>query len=360
MPDFMERERGASWELYRFNRNDTNPNNHANLDLGRTSKKSEANMGFGPNVKSQFSSLSVVSYSYIFRSVSKSWRSLLEEPLFLDSHRKQTNKKSLIIQTDDLSDSNPTSFLTSDFDSIDKLKEIAFSPDPDLGRSYSCVKVIGSFNGLVALSCTYDQGTQEDVVIWNISTTERQILPDPFRGELYTCLPTTPSVGFGYDSVSDSYKIVKLRVRSSLLSTVIYNLKRNHVTWSLDDFPGPHSLVHGRGLLFEESLHWVSFLIGTKKCSIVGFGLEKEELYQVPLPDCVERNIALGVWGTCLSMTNTDSAGDIWVWVMKKKYMVEESWTKIYSRRLWDCFGVSRWGRWNPLGWEKSVFGRHN
>ncbi|KAJ4836736.1 hypothetical protein Tsubulata_045935, partial [Turnera subulata] len=82
---------------------------------------------------------------------------------------------------------------------------------------------VGSCNGLVCISLG---GNQNDFVLWNPNTGAFRQLPKPEDDT--SCYQGCPAYGFGYDSVSDDYKIFLVSVHKSDEGiTQIFSLKAN-------------------------------------------------------------------------------------------------------------------------------------
>ncbi|XP_071687392.1 F-box/kelch-repeat protein At3g06240-like [Rutidosis leptorrhynchoides] len=143
--------------------------------------------------------------------------------------------------------------------------------------------MIGSCNGLVCISPFVDE-----LLVTNPSTREVRKLPMlPFcRGNL--CW------GFGYDSITDDYKVVAgINESEHLMRFQVLSLKSsqwkfvgdgNYLTYNAQGcFPRP-------GVLHDGALHW--FMYDTKKKKkkkkkmvILSFDLSLEKFKEIPQPD---------------------------------------------------------------------------
>ncbi|XP_038715444.1 F-box protein CPR1-like [Tripterygium wilfordii] len=270
-----------------------------------------------------------------FKSVSKPWKSLVEDPDFVKSYmdQQQVKTKRLITKCD------TSSFLSTDLDSLDKLSIVNM---PKLQRSYRHIELIGSSNGLVTLCCTFSNLNDPlvfDFIIWNMATRKHLIIPLE--------LPHPPKCtllvqGFGYNSVCDDYKVVRAFKSGGGggdgddLITMVYSLKKHEWVWSTINSPDYHfeDLLVG-SLVSNGALHWLAFEGYAWDPIIVAFDLNTEEYHKVSLPvnviaDELE-SLRLAVLGDSLCILV--DVGDVDIWVIKD-YMVKESWTKVYSLRL--------------------------
>ncbi|KAF5727709.1 F-box protein CPR30 [Tripterygium wilfordii] len=134
-----------------------------------------------------------------FKSVSKPWKSLVDDPCFINMHMLiRAKTKQLILQLE------PTEpILSMELDSLDKAQTVNLQPE--LETSYKYITVIGSCNGLLALYCCNNNSGEEDIVICNIATREHKTIPIlmPFAGHTHVGEGIGGGLGFGYDEVGD-------------------------------------------------------------------------------------------------------------------------------------------------------------
>ncbi|GKU97502.1 hypothetical protein SLEP1_g10644 [Rubroshorea leprosula] len=164
----------------------------------------------------------------------------------------------------------------------------------------------GSSNGLV---CLADQG---NVIICNLSTRvfhNVKLLPEYTTDKFWFSY----GYGFGYDSINDDYKVVRVdRRRYEEISDQAYPMQ---IRYSF--------LVLSTGRIGRT--------IKIKPFLVFAFDLATEEFGKIDLPVKTDRPPAMGVLGGCLTLTCSciDVEYDIESWVMKD-YMVQESWTKLF------------------------------
>ncbi|TYI12900.1 hypothetical protein E1A91_A08G021800v1 [Gossypium mustelinum] len=171
-----------------------------------------------------------------------------------------------------------------------------FSVNYDSLKTTQTLKILGSCNGLLAL-----ENDNQRIFLWNQSTRKSQVLPSTEIGLAgFTCY------GFGYDPISDDYKVVRM-------------------------------LNKRFGFLANNAIHWRGFKTPQSgKESLAGFDLASEEFRSVELPDfCLDEPFWFGIEALggylCLSAVHSE-LGDIVadVWIMKE-YGVKESWIKLIS-----------------------------
>ncbi|KAJ4843906.1 hypothetical protein Tsubulata_034255 [Turnera subulata] len=188
---------------------------------------------------------------------------------------------------------------------------------------------IGSCNGLVCVAL--DQQCNQ-LVLWNPTTGVYRQLPDkPVDTSSYAAYPV---FGFGYDSVSDDYKIFLSSIddrgyEDDISTTLIYSLRAN--SWKEIYTEGLGYV--DKGLFLNGALHW-----DYNGKEIVVFDLEKEVIHDFLLPplelnilDKARQNftaypVGLGIVGGYLSVSGYDSRLQIWI---MKEYGVQESWVRI-------------------------------
>ncbi|OMO57954.1 hypothetical protein COLO4_34969 [Corchorus olitorius] len=132
-----------------------------------------------------------------FRCLSKGCRDLIDSPDFVKlhlSHSLKTNSHRFLIIRNY---GNPKPY-TLDFDSLEnaQIKNTDILPDLQVDSP-----ILGSCNGLIALHSK----NGDAIVICNPTTRKtREIPKPPTTGNMYV------NYGFGYDPVSDDYKLVML------------------------------------------------------------------------------------------------------------------------------------------------------
>ncbi|CAN1123662.1 F-box protein CPR1 [Linum perenne] len=132
--------------------------------------------------------------------------------------------------------------------------------------------------------------------------------------------------GFGYDQLSDDYKLVIIlqnraeihRVRAKSCRTV-YNI------------PPDELLFEPKGVFACGALHWIDYAMDASVCA---FDLGSETVSELSLPDFDARNLdarELGVVDLCLCFGLMDECSDqVDVWMMKE-YGNKGSWFRIYK-----------------------------
>ncbi|CAB4274595.1 unnamed protein product [Prunus armeniaca] len=188
-------------------------------------------------------------------------------------------------------------------------------------------RIVGSCNGLICLqvNCT-------NIVIWNPCTGHSKLLPKP-----YSLLSGFLFFGFGYDSTTDDYKVIRGSRTALSKETVVevFSLRTNS-WWRRSNKDHGYVCLNGKGCFFNGALYWVELQwaggprpIGSR---ILSFDLAEEKFQEtVSLPYLgKEENYVfagIGVSRNSLFVYSDPMGSDLRIWVMKE-YRVRESWAE--------------------------------
>ncbi|XP_059639394.1 F-box/kelch-repeat protein At3g06240-like [Cornus florida] len=112
--------------------------------------------------------------------------------------------------------------------------------------------IIGSFNGLVCLNEYTPSSTRDVLYLWNPSIGKFIVLPEP---RITYC---DRALGFGFNSTTNDYQVVRIAYVSSGLEVDMYSLKEG--CWTRISvcgtipcirFDSSHTSLNG-------TLHWIS------------------------------------------------------------------------------------------------------
>ncbi|CAL9226442.1 unnamed protein product [Arabidopsis halleri] len=274
-----------------------------------------------------------------YRILSKPCFSLIDSPNFIESHLNQTLQSGdhLMILL-----RGPRLLCTVNLDSPDKVTDVEHPL-----KTGGLTEVFGSCNGLIGLS-----NSPTDIAIFNPST--RQIHRLPAESVDFPEGSTTRGYvfyGFGYDSVNDDYKVVRMvqckggkadeLVFGFPYEIKVFSLKKNSWKRITRVIPAIQLLFYfyyhllyrrGYGVLASNSLHWVlprrPGLIAFN--AIIRFDLDTEEFGILDFPeDLAHENIDIGVLDGCLCLMCNHEFSYVDVWIMKE-YKVEGSWSKLF------------------------------
>ncbi|KAG6750730.1 hypothetical protein POTOM_045239 [Populus tomentosa] len=268
--------------------------------------------------------------------VCRSWRKLLQDSLLVFMLFLRTTKKDPCLLLHSVhpikqyvadfpsDDSTPNQLYVADFssdgDRIEVAKKIRVPTLPDFYVTASC-------NGLL---CLCDSLHSSKLFIYNPFTMDVLALPDSAQYPNQQVV-----VGFGFSSMENDYKVVKIVYYSHRGSCIrpsggnipqssVEILSLRSLTWrslgEINSLPNLWQaaitgLVNGR-------LNWATWPIN--RCSsarlIVSFDLSEEKFYEVPRPDfgsLDKFNHNLVVLGGCLSSSVYRKDGYLEIWVMK-------------------------------------------
>ncbi|OMO70215.1 hypothetical protein COLO4_28698 [Corchorus olitorius] len=192
-------------------------------------------------------------------------------------------------------------------------------------------EILGSCNGLIFLN----HGIKR----------KRFFLFNPLTGEsrhLFN-LPCGDKVktqfGFGYDSSTQDYKIIRFQTDPYILQ--VFSLKDNcwrSINSTIEQFP--YLLEHPVAVQVCGFLHWQ--VIGPNPDIVLTFDLGQEkfgELINIPKdPEEDTRIVGVGILQGCLCVTRRIGFNKSFgIWAMKK-YGVAESWTKLITLKESPAF----------------------
>ncbi|KAK9910779.1 hypothetical protein M0R45_034724 [Rubus argutus] len=310
-------------------------------------------------------------------AVCKSWMSLIKSSTFIQSHLRTTIDSNdahlLLFSASSLkdSDSYPRFLLHWDSPESGEYSEPSLPVTFLENQSVSLLTVVGTCNGLVCLEADHFD-TVPSLLIWNPCIRKIVMLPSPpdcFTFSKYNDKYTTH--GFGYDSYSNDYKVLRvvslLGCHSNLsrLATAVqvYSLARG--SWkSLSvsdvpiDFEGGSSPSFVNGILHTLEAR-LSVVEEHRKFGgdrfIASFNLATEVFGEIMIPEPLQKKIcSIKRYGDSLALIKYDydptyrrgvlnRGCDIWV---LKEYAVAESWTFLYNIVMVEAniYGFKRCG----------------
>ncbi|KAL0002019.1 hypothetical protein SO802_015800 [Lithocarpus litseifolius] len=224
--------------------------------------------------------------------------------------------------------------------------------------------IAGSCNGLVCLADDAPSGDHVILLIlWNPSIRKAISLPSPVVN-VPLFYKAVDHLGFGYDPITDDYKLVRLVYLQGGFSHNEY--ERNPPTVQIYTLrTGAWRTIPGRGSRFiiveqfssvfvNGSVHWFAEDdndsdddddddVDAMVCNmIISFDIKDEVFHEMAVPKCFEGrlnlNMKVAVLGGLLALvpcnSNLDFSDPCYsVWVMKE-YGVVESWTKLYDIKV--------------------------
>ncbi|XP_075637755.1 F-box protein CPR1-like [Castanea sativa] len=276
----------------------------------------------------------------ICTSLSKTWKSLIQNPTFISTHLHHShnnNKNNLLLLK--LSRNDKQVYALHKEDDLDFTEYTSFdSPfhGPHLRHPHN--HVIGTCNGLLCLSNGLLYFASE-LLLWNPCV--RKLLQFPIPRATFDSRDLSfASFGFGFDPKSNDYKVVRilslLRCPSELgkfrPAVDVYSLSTGE--WRM--LSASASLPPTCGIRLRETpafangaLHWIAFRKDYNEFVLV-FDLGDEVFRQILLPELPGTMMwtRVSVYGNSIAGFQRGSwSGPINIWVMKE-YGVASSWTK--------------------------------
>lgn len=264
-----------------------------------------------------------------FRSVSKEWLCKIDDSSFIKAHaNNQIYNHSLVVGDNSWAPLHSfcldsLNFITNGSQMVD-----ATPIKNSIPRSRNLSTSVFPCNGLIMFTAKVADDIDR-LVIRNPLTKESHNLPKPYN--IDDLNEYGYAYGFGYDSGSDDYKVVRIDDLSYsqekvVFQTLVYSLKSN--SWrTVED---PPCRVHLKGSLLDGALYWIS---GVNDWKVVSFDLGTERYCQLPLPSVRDHcfDLGLNALDGCLIFSfNSKETKTFDGWVMKDDG-VEKSWIKLFS-----------------------------
>ncbi|XP_050230692.1 F-box protein CPR1-like [Mercurialis annua] len=257
-----------------------------------------------------------------FRCLSKAHCCLIDTPDFINlhlSHSNNTNPNNRLIMFETTSQHIKTYLM--DLDSPEQ-----HIVECDHPHNNTC-QVFGSCNGLIAL-----YHPQEGMFLWNPSTQKHQKLRYLW-GKNFTNRSCDDYLldGFGYDPVSDDYKLIRIRTIDRKWRKgsrgMVYSIKHNSCR-RIEDFPYKCNGRRDCGTLVGSCLHWIVSEPGYSSDQLIFvLNLEDERYRALPIPGGLKKSwCKLGEVGGCLTLSASWPYVEIWV---MKEYGNRDSWIRI-------------------------------
>ncbi|KAK8503639.1 hypothetical protein V6N11_030734 [Hibiscus sabdariffa] len=273
-----------------------------------------------------------------FRSVCKTWNSIIRDPSFISTHLQSSlsnNTPFLLIQSvKGIGFEFSWHYDNDGFDKFNQLQLPVFHCGSDS-------LVIGSVNGVICAQLfSYDNSL--NFVLWNPSIQNCISLPQPSIRDVVDL-----NIGFGFDSKTNDYKLLLVGIgvedfSGNWINPCLFSLNQNCWKTLTATIPPNYNFdaAYGATLPFVNgAFHWLGFQTGNRfSNAIMGFDLSTEEFMLISLPESL-----IGSWYGSLSIFKYGESsiavqrlrhGELYeLWVMKE-YGVVESWTKVLTLSL--------------------------
>lgn len=263
-----------------------------------------------------------------FKSVCKSWFSLISDNHFANSHFQvtaatHTLRILFLTATPEFRYIAVDSLFTDDYN-----EPVPLNPNFPLPEFEFDLEIKASCRGFIYVH------TCSEAYIWNPSTGFLRQIPFP---------PNVSNLifyGFGYDESTYDYLVVSV----SYVYLGIFSLRANawneivsptHLPFCSKSSPFVYPLVES---VFNGAIHWLAFNYDTHEYLVVAFELVERKLVEIPLPDDFDHGYTVcGLW-VCrgfLSLWVMVDEDTVDIWVMKE-YKVQSSWTKTLVLTTYD------------------------
>ncbi|KAM3201546.1 F-box/kelch-repeat protein isoform X1 [Capsicum annuum] len=270
-----------------------------------------------------------------FKCVSKFWNALISDPYFKMKHFKhakndRNSQKFLITQM--LRHENKFSSYCCPLSSVQMAEDTEKLARPLSSKPF--FRAMCACDGLVVVIVSDIMDDPRPIhLLWNPSIRESIVLPAPESEKVYST-----RYGFGYDSISGDYKIL----RTCSVSTEILAL--NDGFWRKID-KHPHgvrdSLFSTSSLAFVHgAFHWIGRSdYYSRVCSLVSFSISKEMYGEIPLSKEIllyfvgQAYVGVSVLDGMLCVNSAIGLGGFRafkLWLLKD-YGVEESWSALLT-----------------------------
>ncbi|PHU01703.1 hypothetical protein BC332_31490 [Capsicum chinense] len=264
---------------------------------------------------------------------------LISQPYFTTKHfnhakHNQSFEKMLLLDKE-------YSFHCSSLSSVQLFEDVQRLDTPRSGKLWGW-KIHCCYDGLVLIGVRNYPDKDFILLLWNPSTRESVVLPNPKFSQEVTC-----TWGLGYDSTSDDYKILKIdgKERNEVLALKSGSWRKidDHPATDCVDTPsnmGYLAFVHG-------AFHWVDSLLNL---SVVTFSISDEVYGEIPLPegldlvfDIMHTKQGVSVLGGMLCVYSTrihQQEYTFKLWVMNE-YGVKESWNQLFTIKSTDLYSIT-------------------
>ncbi|XP_058786770.1 F-box/kelch-repeat protein At3g23880-like [Vicia villosa] len=252
------------------------------------------------------------------RCMCKSWNSLISDRSFTRKHLSLSTTRRIHYAT---YEHKPHELVHNSYP-LDSVLSTKVKP-----RRLPFNSIVASCDGILCL-CDKRKGC---VALWNPSIRKFKESPPFENTQILNQVYTT--FGFGYDRVSDNYKVVVLYyTEGNLLDTTkvkVHTLGTN--LWkTAESFPFGAVCDEQPGTFVSGTINWMAYTEWRRKglLFIVSFDLGTDSYRKLLPPHHAEIRpdyLRLSVLRDCLCLIS-----DHHIWVMKE-YGIQDSWTKLFS-----------------------------
>ncbi|KAI3497499.1 hypothetical protein L1887_40155 [Cichorium endivia] len=265
-----------------------------------------------------------------FRSLCKSFCSYIASPGFISMHTVRSPKKVLIThetKKENGIDNFCTLYSEDQLPLFPRRAYIGITTVEFPFSKYS--RCVGSCNGIL---CMFDC-KEYSINLWNPSIRRKLTLPDCPTSPCPQCSCGVRRVGFGFDPVTDDYKIVSLRQATTEEPSYVYSMKKGVWCEIASSTPLNSSYyMTSWGCFVNGALHWVIFNKLSKSDYILTFNLSTDIFGIIALPLLEPSWLCeLTTIQGSLAVVSTNGR-DNCIWVMRE-YNDDASWSVVFKSK---------------------------
>ncbi|XP_021753700.1 F-box/kelch-repeat protein At3g23880-like [Chenopodium quinoa] len=288
-----------------------------------------------------------------FMSVCKSWYSLITNPSFISVHLSHQLNPTSKNGVTTLYSVPCKLFLHNVDEPIDNWVEID-SPVGCMGL------IVGCCHGLI---CVFDYSSFRVVplILWNPSIRKAFTLPLPalmpsfisqdigiVNGGIPSCNSPNFTIGFGFDSNSKDYKVVRVcwkweigEKHYTYFHADVCSLSKGNWRTVKSRVEGGKFVLDRRGVFVNGVIHWMCKMKLPNDVflkTVLAFDLANEDFSQILLPNPMSSAVLLSVKlvEDKLAVSCTGDAGNVWV---MEEYGIIKSWRKLLDFNIGDNVG---------------------
>ncbi|XP_060188220.1 F-box protein At3g07870-like [Lycium barbarum] len=269
-------------------------------------------------------------------SLCKTWYSLLTSPVFISMHLNRKQDEHILIQYYSRNPDEEVYGLFCDDENLNQYAQF----DLPFKRTSRYFNIVGSCNGLLCLADGHNC-YRKHFYLWNPCIRKSVKLPTPiYTFKTHgTCDHTQ---GFGFDHVTNDYKVVRIVQTTYCLlppNVELYKLSTgvwkdiSHGALSCQIFSSTPHYMNGAS-------HWIAFKCGDEptRSMIVLFDMHDETFSEMMLPSnltskvgqCDDMFLSMLDESLCLVDNNYNESKPVDIWIMRD-YGAPESWVKQFS-----------------------------
>ncbi|KAJ4950667.1 hypothetical protein NE237_027499 [Protea cynaroides] len=293
------------------------------MEITNTKPRDAAVMNLNQDIIFEIWSRLPIKYVLRCRSVCKLWYNWGYDASFIDLHMsKSIHQPSHLVLAvkSETSNSNKSSLLMINGEGDHcKTRQIPLGFETMENRLFD---IVGSCNGFICLSSRPHSGP---IYIHNPITEEAILLP---RSHLKNSPLTTTSIGFGFDRLSNKYKVVRVHEIPPMFLEDYKNYERfaevitvgANACWRKLDFPRSFRFYYGvRPVFLDGIIYWLVHEKPSSPCcgNIVAVDIESEKHWTIECPplrySSRKRKSLIHMDGSLAIIDYSSKSMDIWL-----------------------------------------------